>query len=78
MLWLTTRGPSEETPAEMAQRAYDFLLWLRARPETEIVVSSHSAWLFSAFNAVMRCDPPELAEWFHTGEMRSVRISFEG
>ncbi|CAL1139367.1 unnamed protein product [Cladocopium goreaui] len=66
-----------ETDMDVAQRAYDFMLFIRDRPETEIVVSTHSAWLFNVFNVVMKCDSPEVAEWFANGEMRSVRVSFE-
>ncbi|CAE7214391.1 PGM [Symbiodinium pilosum] len=66
-----------ESDMEVAQRAYDFMLWLRNRTETEIVVSTHSAWLFSLFNAVLKCDDPELSEWFQNGEMRSVAVDFE-
>eukprot|EP00435_Cladocopium_sp_Y103_P022223 s2369_g5.t1 len=67
-----------ETDLEVAQRAYDFMLFIRDRPETEIVVSTHSAWLFNVFNVVMKCDgAPEVAEWFANGEMRSVLVSFE-
>lgn len=67
-----------ETDLDVAQRAYNFMLFIRDRPETEIVVSTHSAWLFNVFNVVMKCDgSPELAEWFANGEMRSVQVSFE-
>eukprot|EP00434_Breviolum_minutum_P030248 symbB.v1.2.026754.t2/scaffold2681.1/size73127/3 len=61
-----------ETDLQVAQRAYDFMLWIRNRTEKEIVVSTHSAWLFNLFNAVLKCDDPQLAEWFVNGELRSV------
>ncbi|CAE7727180.1 unnamed protein product [Symbiodinium microadriaticum] len=66
-----------ESDLEVAERAYDFMLWLRNRSETEIVVSTHSAWLFSLFNAVLKCDDPALSEWFVNGEMRSVVVNFQ-
>ena len=66
----------DESATAQAHRAYNFLIWLRDRPEKEIVVSSHSAWLFSCFNAVLQCEDPDLAEWFQTGEMRSVEVEF--
>lgn len=66
-----------ESDSEVAERAYDFMLWLRNRSETEIVVSTHSAWLFSLFNAVLKCDDPALSEWFVNGEMRSVVVNFQ-
>jgi broad specificity phosphatase PhoE len=68
----------EESDQEQARRAYDFMLWIRDRPETEIVVSSHSAWLFCVFNAVLQCDPNDTGEWFTNGEMRSVSVDFGG
>jgi len=67
----------EEDDHEVSQRAYDFMLWLRSRKEKEIVVSTHSAWLFAVFNAVLQCDPPELGEWFANGELRTVQVTFE-
>ena len=42
----------EETDAVQSDRAYGFMVWLMARPEREIVVSSHSAWLFNVLNTV--------------------------
>ena len=42
----------EETDATQSDRAYGFMQWLMARPEREIVVSSHSAWLFNVLNTV--------------------------
>ncbi len=65
-----------ETSAGVAARAYEFMLWLRTRPEREIAVVSHSSFLFTLLNAVVECEDG-LAEWFMTGELRTVAISFE-
>jgi len=75
--WLSRpEGERTETDASQAARAYDFMLWIRDRPETEIVVSTHSAWLFSVFNTVLQCQPASLAEWFQNGELRTVHVTF--
>ena len=55
-------------------QAYNFMVWLMNRPEKEIVISTHSAWLFSVFNTVLECDDSSLAAWFVNGEMRSVQV----
>ncbi|CAB9529608.1 mutase-like protein [Seminavis robusta] len=64
-----------ESIAEVGERAYKFLQWLSERPEKHVGVSSHSAWLFTVFNGVLECDD-SLKDWFHTGEMRSVKLEF--
>jgi hypothetical protein len=51
--------------------------WVRARPESEIIVATHSAWLFTLLNTVIEADSADLASWFLTGELRSVIVSFE-
>jgi len=66
-----------EDPKNVSDRCYEFCLWLKERPETEIVVATHSAWLFTLFNTVFECSTPELTEWFLTGEMRSVQVVFQ-
>jgi broad specificity phosphatase PhoE len=64
-----------ETKPEIADRAYEFLEWLSARPEMHIGVASHSAWLLTLFNANLQCDE-NLRGWFQTGEMRSAILEF--
>mmetsp|Transcript_5829 Transcript_5829/g.13898 ORF Transcript_5829/g.13898 Transcript_5829/m.13898 type:complete len:277 (+) Transcript_5829:75-905(+) len=66
-----------EDPKNVSDRCYDFCLWLKERPETEVVVATHSAWLFTLFNTVLECSTPELTDWFLTGEMRSVQVVFQ-
>ena len=51
--------------------------WVRDRPESEIIVATHSAWLFTLLNTVIESDGADLASWFLTGELRSVIVSFE-
>lgn len=65
-----------ETPVELATRGYEFLLWLRNRTERDIVVATHSAWLFALLNAVVDCDDELSKRWFDTGEMRSFIFRF--
>jgi len=67
-----------ESPREMSQRIYDFLVnFIRDRPEKEIAVVGHSAWLFNMCNVVMDCGEDEnLTNWFLTSEIRSMRVTF--
>jgi broad specificity phosphatase PhoE len=54
-LWQETY---RESMLEMAQRAEDLLLWLlRERPEREIVIGTHSAWLMAVFHIVLTLQP---------------------
>ena len=64
-----------ETKLEVGQRIYQFMEWLTQREEEHVAVASHSGWLFSVFNGVCTCDD-DLKRWFHTGEMRSVKLKF--
>mmetsp|Transcript_75545 Transcript_75545/g.179480 ORF Transcript_75545/g.179480 Transcript_75545/m.179480 type:complete len:278 (-) Transcript_75545:116-949(-) len=65
-----------EDPKLVSDRCFDFCLWLKERPEKEVVVATHSAWLFTLFNTVFECSSPDLTDWFLTGEMRSVQVTF--
>ena len=75
-LWHDTQ---RETTAAVCDRGYALLEWLHVRPETEIVLSAHSSILFTLLNAVITPETPGegLAQWFLTGEMRSVRLHVE-
>jgi len=70
-----------ETQDELAKRSYQFLEWLRTREEREIVVSTHSAFLFALLNVAVATDDEEkgtgLSAWFSAGEMRSAWMWFE-
>eukprot|EP00746_Dinoflagellata_sp_MGD_P054572 gnl/MRDRNA2_/MRDRNA2_238843_c0_seq1.p1 gnl/MRDRNA2_/MRDRNA2_238843_c0~~gnl/MRDRNA2_/MRDRNA2_238843_c0_seq1.p1 ORF type:complete len:348 (+),score=58.52 gnl/MRDRNA2_/MRDRNA2_238843_c0_seq1:3-1046(+) len=65
-----------ETWRQCSDRGFKFLLWLRDRPETEIAVATHSAWLFVLLNTAIECTDPKLADWFLTGELRSMVLEF--
>jgi broad specificity phosphatase PhoE len=64
-----------ETKMEVGARIYKFMEWLSARDEKTVGVSSHSGWLLAVFNGICECDEA-LQGWFHTGEMRSVKLEF--
>lgn len=67
-----------ETLVEQSERAYEFFVdYIRHRPEQEIAVVGHSAWLFTALNAIVDCgDDDDLTSWFLTSEIRSMQITF--
>ena len=68
---------SRETKSQVSERIYTFMQWLSNREEKHIAVVSHSGWLFTVFNGICECTSEELKNWFHTGEMRSVKLVFE-
>jgi broad specificity phosphatase PhoE len=70
-------GVTRETFLGVAQRAAQFVAWLRERPENHIAVAAHSSFLLTLFNAVLKTSTEEEATWFGTGEMRTVRLTFE-
>lgn len=76
----TLWNPSErESNESKSDRIYEFLVdFLAKRPESEIAVVGHSAWLFHMCNAVVDCGDDEegLASWFLTSEIRSMRLTF--
>jgi len=67
-----------ETPLNMSERIYEFMTgFIRSRPEQEIAIIGHSAWLFNLFNAVMDCgNDDDARRWFLTSELRSMSVSF--
>jgi hypothetical protein len=75
-------NPTErETSASKSDRIYGFLVdFLANRPESEIAVVGHSAWLFHMCNAVVEIsgeeDEDALLSWFLTSEIRSMRLTF--
>jgi hypothetical protein len=47
------------------------------RPEQELAIVGHSAWLFTMCNAIVDCgDDDFLKSLFKTSEIRSMRLSF--
>ena len=70
-------GDRRETLLEKSDRIYDFLTsFVMQRPESEIAVVSHSAYLFTLLNAVMDIEDEDLRSWFLTGEVRSLKVTY--
>jgi broad specificity phosphatase PhoE len=69
---------ARECPKKKSLRIYSFLVdFLRHRPEKEIAVVGHSAWLFNMCHTVLDCgDDDELRSWFGTAEIRSMNLRF--
>lgn len=69
-----------ETLLEKSERIYGFLTNIvRTRPEKEIAIVCHSAYLFTLLNAVMDIDDEDsdLRSWFLTAEVRSLKMTFK-
>ena len=70
-------GDRRETLLEKSERIYEFLTkYVRDRPEKEIAIVCHSAYLFTLLNAVMDISDEELRSWFLTSEVRSLEMTF--
>ena len=67
-----------ETRESLAERAYKFMLWMAARPESTLAVACHSGLLLALFNAVLDTDDAATKSWFETGEMRTLNIAVVG
>jgi broad specificity phosphatase PhoE len=67
-----------ESPQAETERIYKFLTeFIMDRPEQELAVVGHSAWLFTMCNAVVDCgDDDLLKSLFGTSEIRSMRLTF--
>jgi broad specificity phosphatase PhoE len=72
---------AREPALEQSKRIYNFLVhFLRHRPEQELAVVGHSAWLFQMCHAVLECEDESdhmLKAWFGTSEIRSMRFTFQ-
>jgi len=68
-------GRWRESDEEMAVRSAALLKFLAGRPERNIIVVTHSAFLLCTFNKVVVCEP-ELRRWFANCERRSVALDF--
>jgi broad specificity phosphatase PhoE len=78
---------TEWTPYEddggTSVRVASFLTWLAARPEAEILVSTHCMFLYTLFGRsahmaeVMLCDPEVDGSYFGRGECRTVQMLFD-
>jgi hypothetical protein len=54
--------------------------FLRHRPEQELAVVGHSAWLFQMCHAVLECEDEsdhKLKAWIGTSEIRSMNLTFQ-
>eukprot|EP01064_Diplonema_japonicum_P002450 TRINITY_DN11554_c0_g1_i1.p1 TRINITY_DN11554_c0_g1~~TRINITY_DN11554_c0_g1_i1.p1 ORF type:complete len:332 (+),score=34.96 TRINITY_DN11554_c0_g1_i1:34-1029(+) len=69
-------GCNGESWLDTSKRAAEFLEYLATRPETSIAVVTHSAFLLTLFNIVLKEVDSSLHEWFETGELRSVILVF--
>lgn len=77
ILW-DNYGTRRETQLEKSERIYEFLTeYVRNRPENEIAIVCHSAYLFTLLNAVMDVKDEDLRSWFLTSEVRSMKVRFE-
>ncbi|KAJ1629357.1 histidine phosphatase superfamily [Pavlovales sp. CCMP2436] len=78
-LWNETK---REPYAALCARARAFFEWLGQRPEREVAVVGHSAWLFTVLNAVLAVEGEAAPHgegarrWFLTGELRTLRVRF--
>jgi broad specificity phosphatase PhoE len=75
----TMWDPSEfESDRHKADRIYDFLVdFLAERPERNIAVVCHSAWLSHMCNTVIDCGgDTNLTSWFDVSEIRSMKLTF--
>lgn len=76
------RMPQRESMEDMSHRAYDFLVeYLYRRPEREVAVVGHSAWLLAMTNAVIEFDEEsgggeEFGTMFGQAELRSAALTF--
>lgn len=58
-------------------RAHKFLEWINNRPEKNIVVVTHSAFLVVLFNKVVICNS-DMSKWFENCEMRTTNFAITG
>ncbi|KAL7543768.1 hypothetical protein ACHAXR_013078 [Thalassiosira sp. AJA248-18] len=71
--------PQRETIEDMSHRAYNFLAnFIYVRPEREIVVVGHSAWLLAMTGAVLDVTEEDalITPMFGQAELRSMELTF--
>jgi len=72
--------PRRETTEDMSHRAYDFLTnFVYARPETNMAVVGHSAWLLAMTSAVLDLEEEDadlIMPMFGQAELRSLELTF--
>ncbi len=67
-----------EPDEHVARRCSEFLVWLGARPEREIIVVTHSAYLRHLFNRVLDSDSAHDKREYRNCEMRSYVLRLSG
>lgn len=79
---LFTEWTPYEDDSGTAVRVAAFLAWLSARPESELLVSTHCMFLYTLFGRsdpmadVMACEEDVDGSYFARGERRTVQILF--
>eukprot|EP01062_Namystynia_karyoxenos_P041970 TRINITY_DN3064_c0_g1_i1.p1 TRINITY_DN3064_c0_g1~~TRINITY_DN3064_c0_g1_i1.p1 ORF type:complete len:461 (+),score=82.56 TRINITY_DN3064_c0_g1_i1:88-1470(+) len=68
-------GEQGEKWEDTAERARKWLHWVSERPEKDIAVATHSAFLLVLFRLILDTTG-DMREWFETGELRSVALVF--
>lgn len=75
-------GKKVESETAVARRGQKFLQWIMARPETNIAVVSHAAFLWFTLacfgNECARPVSERLQRWYENAEMRTVVLSDGG
>jgi broad specificity phosphatase PhoE len=57
----------------MVERANELFAWLHSRPESNIAVITHSAFLSVLFNKAVAA-APSLQKWFDNAELRTALL----
>lgn len=65
-----------EPRAKVAERAHDFLHFLKSTPESNMIVVTHSAFLRTMFNQLLHCDEDDKIGYKNC-ELRSYSITFD-
>lgn len=67
-------GDNRETNEMITHRAYELFQFLQSRSETNILVVTHSAFLFVLFDQVVQCNS-DVSRWFENCEMRTTQFA---
>jgi broad specificity phosphatase PhoE len=71
------RQYQRETLSEQSHRAYHFMTeFILRRPEVELAIVCHSAYLFTLWNSVMDIEEESLRSWPLTSEVRSLIVQY--
>ena len=64
---------SRESDEAMVVRAQQLFAWLALRPETDIAIVTHSAFLSVLFNKAVACGTASKV-WFENAELRTLLV----